>query len=130
MFCRNCGVEFDDKNSVCPKCGWDNTKEMKNDNNQTCARYNDGFVSQSSFDAFMKIAFFIAAVAVVIICFSAASEIDIASSNMTSLRSVSGTSVNEAYYNYYGRFISGIAGAVRAMGVTFGGALIYLAHKY
>lgn len=130
MFCKKCGAEIENEGSVCNKCGFDNAMHLppKNQGN-----INGQFVPQkytSSFDTLVKVAFCIAAIAIVIMCFSAADDVAIAASNMKSLKSVSGGTVNEYYYNYYGRFISGIAGFIRAMGVAFGGIFVYLARKF
>ena len=61
--------------------------------------------------------------------FSSAGTIAEASNDMQNLRSVSGETIAEAYYQYYGTFLEGLATMVRALGITCGIIVGYIGRK-
>jgi len=48
---------------------------------------------------------------------------------MLRLRSIGGETVAEAYYQYYGSFLSGLENVVRGLGIGLGIVVTYIASK-
>lgn len=99
---------------------------MEESTNQTNSK--DVQKSNSNGD-FAQIFFYLLAIAVIIMFFIGAGEINTAGDNMSTLRSVGGKSVDEAFYQYYGKFLFGLVYVVRALGIALGGVLIYIGSK-
>lgn len=154
MFCKNCGNEIKEGEEFCGKCGYTIQKKVESNSKQckTCVRditeeeskryggyckrcyedihrKEDNGEKPNMFMAIVKLALYILAVVVVIMSFNAADDINSASYKMRNLRSVSGTSVDEAYYQYYGTFLGGIETSVKVLGMTSGVVIAYVGKK-
>lgn len=79
--------------------------------------------------SFMQLLCYVAAIAIVVMCFIGADQIAKASKDMISLRSVGGKTVAEAYYQDYGKFLDGLTYVVRAISIGFGALLICAGNK-
>ena len=124
MFCKNCGEELKNGESVCPKCGWSGTPQ-----NQEKTSNGTGNKSSISINLniIIKLALYIVAIVVICMSFNGANQIGKAAYNMRILRSVGGNSVAEAFYQYYGSFLYGVETFVRAVGIALGVIIAYIA---
>ncbi len=150
MFCSKCGNELKDKEEFCGKCG--NKAELKerslekhikcklcgkNIKEENYQKYN-GYCNNcyenkdrkpNKWLIIIKIVLYIIAIIVVIMAFDGADKIGIASNEMKNLRSIGGETVAEAYYQYYGTFLSGLESVIRALGITLGVVIAYIAKR-
>ena len=120
MKCVYCGNNLENGARICDKCGAKLSEDGSEDTK------NEGL---SSFMILFKIALLVLSIAVVIIFFKGADSIESAASDMQHLRSVVGTSVNEAYYQYYGSFLSGLSNVIRGLGLTCGAIVLYISKR-
>lgn len=150
MFCSKCGNELKLEEQFCGKCG-SKTEEKeqilekdrkcklckKNIEEKIYQKY-DGHCKNcyenkdkkpNKWLVIIKVVLYIVAIIVIIMTFDGADTIGIASSQMQNLRSVSGESIAEAYYQYYGTFLSGLETVIRALGITLGVVIAYIAKK-
>lgn len=123
MKCSKCGREVQEGWEFCNFCGErvDRTKVKENEKG-TMENVNNK-------SKIIKVGIFIVAAIVVLMFFYGSNAITEAASRMEVLRSVGGETVAEAYYQYYGRFLSGLAIAVRALGITCGIVIAYVGDK-
>ena len=134
MYCEKCGNELKEGEKFCAKCGASFEQENKKENvtENTVERtknYIEKNVKNNQSIQLVKLILYILAIVIVIMAFSGAGEIGKASENMLTLRSVGGGTVAEAYYQYYGRFLKGLATMVRALGLTCGIIVGYIGRK-
>ena len=121
MKCAYCGHKLDEEAKVCSECG----AKISEDNSENLKK-----IDSSSYIILVKIILFVIAIAVVVIFFQGADHIESAAADMLNLRSVVGTSVNEAYYQYYGSFLSGLSDVIRGLGLTCGAIVLYISKRF
>lgn len=125
MFCEKCGNEIKEGEKFCGKCGKNiEQEEVKNDIS------NEKKVGSNQGAPLIRLVLYIVAIIVIIMFFNGAGTISEASDKMLSLRSVSGETVAEAYYQYYGRFLEGLAVVIRGLGITCGIIIGYIGRKF
>ncbi|HDK7157793.1 TPA: zinc ribbon domain-containing protein [Clostridium botulinum] len=114
MICPNCSNNIDDDSSFCSFCG--NTvkrdteaKVSKDINTKTSSSTNGGI--------FFVLGVIIAIVGCVLF-FVSAQQISEAAERMMEIRSVSGDSVAEVYYQEVGKALKGFAMFCRALGIS------------
>ena len=124
MFCENCVNEIKEGEKFCGNCGKSIEQgEVKNNvSNERNTESNQGA-------PLIRLVLYIVAIIVIIMFFNGAGTIAEASDKMLSLRSVSGETVAEAYYQYYGRFLEGLAIVIRGLGITCGIIIGYIGRK-
>lgn len=122
MKCSKCNSEIKEGEEFCAKCG-ERLQKVKSQNN-----INYVF-KPSLFTACLKVALYILAIAVVMMSFEGADYIEEAGRDMRVLRSVGGESVAEAYYQYYGKFLEGVANIAKVLGLTCGVVIAYVSKK-
>ena len=120
MKCVYCGNNLEEGAKVCDKCGANLSEDINEDTKNE---------RLTSFMILVKIALLILSIAVVIVFFKGAESVEDAASDMIHLRSVVGTSVNEAYYQYYGAFLSGLSDVIRGLGLTCGAIVLYISKR-
>lgn len=125
MKCSKCNSEIKEGEEFCAQCGTRHQESeiTKSQNNLK----NIG--KPSLFTACIKVGLYILAIVVIIISFEGADNIENAGSNMRKLRSVSGETVAEAYYQYYGTFLNGVANIARVLGITCAVIIAYVSKK-
>lgn len=125
MFCEKCGNEIKEGEKFCGKCGKsiEQGEEKINVSNERKIESNQGA-------PLIRLVLYIVAIIVIIMFFNGAGTIAEASDKMLTLRSVSGETVAEAYYQYYGRFLDGLAIVVRGLGITCGIVIGYIGRKF
>lgn len=156
MFCRNCGNQIENGEKICNKCGYepnlnlihkkvdkqckycmrDITEEDYNKYGGYCKNcyqdansYKNNNIRQYKFMVIIKLALYILAVVVVIMTFNGADTISRAGFGMRDIKSVSGKSIDEVYYQYYGTFLYGLETIIRAIGITSGVVIAYVGKK-
>lgn len=146
--CSKCGYEVSTgmiKNNVnkqkqqCKSCVRDITDEEYNEYHGYCRRCYEEFQRNKkndnkgnnvkTFNVILKIAVYIVAIIVVYMFFDGAEGIRNAARNMSNLRSVSGETIAEAYYQYYGKFLYGLETVIQALGIGLGVIIAYIAKK-
>lgn len=105
-YCKNCYFEINDS-----KKAYDRTTKPKKNK------------------VILKFVVYILAIVVVIMFFDGADEIHSAAYKMSNLKSVGGSTVAEHYYQYYGTFLYGLETVVKALGITAGIFVAYVAKK-
>ena len=125
MLCENCGNVIKEGEKFCGKCGKSIEQgEVKNNvSNERNTESNQGA-------PLIRLVLYIVAIIVIIMFFNGAGTIAEASDKMLTLRSVSGETVAEAYYQYYGRFLEGLAIVIRGLGITCGIIIGYIGRKF
>lgn len=145
MFCRNCGNELKNGEERCDKCGYVPTKKIVSENykNNISAMENnkdsmeskinnsqsENYVYRKKYRILIKIALYVLAIVVVSMSFETSNTLNRAAINMMDLRSVSGKTVDEAFYQYYGTFVNGLDNFVKMVGITCGVIIAYIGMK-
>lgn len=131
MFCNKCGNEIKEGEKFCAKCGNNlEQEEIKKENTtEKATDYVQKNVENKQPMQIVKLVLYILAIVIVVMAFSSAGTIAEASNDMQNLRSVSGETVAEAYYQYYGTFLEGLATMIRALGITCGIIVGYIGRK-
>lgn len=114
MICPNCSNKIEDGSVFCSECGADLRKK---DKRKSLVYKNLKVEDDSKMSNGAKIAIILAIIGC-IMCFGAASEISTVSNEMITLRSESGTSLAEVYYQDIGKALNGLAVFCRAFGVS------------
>lgn len=83
----------------------------------------------NKFRIILEIILYIVAVVIIVMTFNGTGEIESAAYRMSTLRSVDGKSVAEAYYQYYGSFLYGLATVIKAFGIALGIVVAYIGSK-
>lgn len=83
----------------------------------------------NKFRLVFEIILYIVAVVIIVMTFNGTEEIESAAYRMSTLRSVDGKSVAEAYYQYYGSFLYGLATVIKAFGIALGIVVAYIGSK-
>lgn len=83
----------------------------------------------NKFRFILEIILYMAAVVIIVMTFNGTGEIESAAYRMSTLRSVGGESVAEAYYQYYGSFLYGLATVIKAFGIALGIVVAYIGSK-
>ncbi len=135
MFCPKCGTENNDNMGICEGCGYVYIKpEEKADNEEVAIETekegkpliqitgNTDLIKKNA-PAF---AMWIIAAIVFIISFVAAGNIASGGAEISSIQSVGGQTLEEAYYQSLGSVYAGYAGIVRAIGIFMTSVLTYL----
>lgn len=138
MYCNECGTKLTEGEKFCSNCGkkieeeYVNT-DIKEEEIKEEAKKNSNSILNNirprKLMVLIKLGLYILAVVVIIMFFNGADSIGRASYKMITLRSVSGETVAEAYYQYYGTFLSGLENVVRALGITCGVIIAYIGKK-
>ena len=130
MFCRKCGNELKEGEKICSKCGFDMSVAAVS---KSSAPTSEPQVSQikrkGTFNVIIAVVLIIVAVVVIKMSFEGADTIERAGRSMMRIESVSGNSIDEAYFQDYGRFLEGLAVVVRAMGISCGIVVAYIGIK-
>ena len=131
MYCEKCGNEIKEGEKFCAKCGNNlEQEEIKKESTTEKAKdYVQKNVENKQPMQIVKLVLYILAIVIVVMAFSSAGTIAEASNDMQNLRSVSGETVAEAYYQYYGTFLEGLATMIRALGITCGIIVGYIGRK-
>lgn len=131
MYCEKCGNEIKEGEKFCAKCGNNlEQEEIKKESTTEKAKdYVQKNIENKQPIQIVKLVLYILAIVIVIMAFSSAGTIAEASNDMQNLRSVSGETIAEAYYQYYGTFLEGLATMVRALGITCGIIVGYIGRK-
>ena len=131
MYCEKCGNEIKEGEKFCAKCGNNLEQEeiKKESTTEKAKEYVQKNVENKQPIQIVKLVLYILAIVIVIMAFSSAGTIGEASNDMQNLRSVSGDTVAEAYYQYYGTFLEGLATMIRALGITCGIIIGYIGRK-
>ncbi len=131
MYCEKCGNEIKEGEKFCAKCGNNlEQEEIKKENTtEKATDYVQKNVENKQPMQIVKLVLYILAIVIVVMAFSSAGTIAEASNDMQNLRSVSGETVAEAYYQYYGTFLEGLATMIRALGITCGIIVGYIGRK-
>lgn len=131
MYCEKCGNEIKEGEKFCAKCGNNlEQEEIKKESTTEKAKdYVQKNIENKQPIQIVKLVLYILAIVIVIMTFSSAGTIAEASNDMQNLRSVSGETIAEAYYQYYGTFLEGLATMVRALGITCGIIVGYIGRK-
>lgn len=132
MFCPKCGSQFTENKRCCQNCGYELPEDyedtlqiiesknaVKRFPNQTAIRHN----------ANIKVIFFILAGIVFIMALYSGHCIASGGLNISSIESVGGQTLEEAYYQYSGLVYTGYAVIVRATGIFFASVLAYFGIK-
>lgn len=114
MICPNCSSEIEDGSLFCSECG---VNLMENIKSKSLNYGNQKIGENIKVSKGAKIAVIIAILGC-ISAFIAANEIGKAAIDMISLRSQSGTSLAEVYYQDVGKALDGFAVFCRAFGVS------------
>ena len=112
-FCPNCGNATD--GTRCEKCGY--------------GMYTANQESGMDFKKVVAILCFVVAAVILLFSFISFTSISKAANNLQDLRSVSGNTVAEAYYNECGNMYSGLATFVLVFGIFAGSLLSYIGVK-
>lgn len=83
----------------------------------------------SNFRIVFEVILYIVAIVIIRITFDGTNEIERAAYKMSNLRSVSGETVAEAYYQYYGTFLYGMSTVIKAFGIALGIVVAYIGSK-
>lgn len=83
----------------------------------------------NKFRLVFEIILYIVAIVIIAMTFDGSGEIERAAYKMSTLRSVDGKTVAEAYYQYYGSFLYGLATAIKAFGIALGIVVAYIGRK-
>lgn len=131
MYCEKCGNEIKEGEKFCAKCGNNlEQEEIKKENTtEKATDYVQKNVENKQPMQIVKLVLYILAIVIVVMAFSSAGTIAEASNDMQNLRTVSGETVAEAYYQYYGTFLEGLATMIRALGITCGIIVGYIGRK-
>ena len=131
MYCEKCGNEIKEGEKFCAKCGNNlEQEEIKKENTtEKATDYVQKNVENKQPMQIVKLVLYILAIVIVVMAFSSAGTIAEASNDMQNLRSVSGETVAEAYYQYYGTFLEGLATMIRVLGITCGIIVGYIGRK-
>ena len=146
--CSKCGYEpatgmiknnANKTKKQCKSCVRDITDEEYNKYKGYCSgcykeiernkKYNNKGSNVKSFNVILKIVVYILAIVIVSMFFYVVYSIGNAAKSMSNLRSVSGETVAEAYYQYYGKFLYGLETVIQALGIGLGVIIAYIAKK-
>lgn len=119
-YCEKCGKEIPDGNGLCPNCGASGNAP------QNPAQGTPYLAVRKQNVDIVSIVCFAVAGLILILSLVACFKIMGGAGDMSSLRSVGGTTVAEAYYNYCGAVYGGFALFVMAFGLFASGLLAYL----
>ena len=130
MFCRKCGNELKEGEKICSKCGFDMSVAFASKSSaSTPETQSSQTKSKNTFNVIIAVVLLIIAFVVVKMSFEGADMIERAGSSMMRIESVSGNSIDEAYFQDYGRFLEGLAIVVKAIGITCGVVVAYIGIK-
>lgn len=113
MNCPNCSNEITDDSLFCSMCGSDLSKI----NETSIVNNKDNKNNQISKFGFNKYGIALGIIACILF-FISASQISSAANEMVLLRSESGTSLAEVYYQDVGKALQGFAMFARALGIS------------
>lgn len=132
MFCPKCGKQFEEAQRCCSNCGYElpNNVTLFEANNgkiiTTTPTYQD---ANRSPNLTVRTVFFLLAAVVLAMSLYSAHCITTGGMDISSIESVGGQTLEEAYYQYSGMVYTGYAAAVRATGIFFASVLSYLGIK-
>ena len=132
-FCPKCGTPFESGKNTCEKCGYQlvaqsTNKLVENATIQSTIATSSA-VQTKAHKKTIKIIYCILAIAVTMMCFYSASCIVNGGLEISSIQSVGGQTLEEAYYQSLGAIYSGYAMAIRAFGIFSAAILIHLGSK-
>jgi len=126
-FCQKCGKQYEESEVSCSGCG--NKFQVAKQEQAKQIVHDVAEKSEGVFSKWKKVIFPSLGLVVLIIFIIGGSKIGAGASDMMNLRSQSGNSVAEAYYQYSGAVYSGIAAAVYGLGLFFASTLVWLGFK-
>lgn len=132
MFCPKCGSQLENSERRCSNCGYElperydtaspmceSKDAVAESPNKTTIRHNPA----------IKMIFFILSGIVLIMSLYSAHCIASGGLNISSIESVGGQTLEEAYYQYSGLIYTGYAAIIRTTGIFFASVLAYLGIK-
>ena len=129
MFCPKCGIENANEVETCTSCGYvfsaANEASTETENVNTVNTVQLPKTENLSKKKILGIAMWIIALLVLILAFVAASNIIKGGVEISSIQSVGGKTLEEAYYQELGTVYKGYAGIVRAFGIFMASVLAY-----
>ena len=132
MFCPKCGSQFAENVKCCQNCGYELpegyeiTPQIIKGKDAVAESPSKTTVQHNSA---IRTIFFILAGIVLIMSLYSAHCIASGGLNISSIESVGGKTLEEAYYQYSGLVYTGYATIVRATGIFFASVLAYLGIK-
>ena len=123
MFCQNCGTESVAGGMVCGECGV--VLALEADSLQPRA----GLAKSINLRLVKMVVFFVIAIVVLIMCFSAAGTISDSGEDIMRITSVGGKTLEEAYYRELGDIYAGYATITRAVGIFLAAVLSWIGFK-
>lgn len=119
MKCQKCNSEIAEDSSYCSNCGASISRNSSISNSSQITNVNNSY----------GIAVIALGIIACILFFVSASQIGSSAKDMITIRSQSGTSVAEAYYQDVGRALKGFAMFARAIGISILSITVYLGGK-
>ncbi|NFA60248.1 hypothetical protein K8O96_16410 [Clostridium sporogenes] len=113
MICSKCSNNIDDDSLLCSFCG----STVKRDNEVKVSKDINTKTSNTNGGIFLGLGIIIAIVGCVLF-FISAQQISEAAESIIEIRSVSGDSIAEAYYQGIGKALKGFAMFCRALGIS------------
>lgn len=135
MFCPKCGTAFEDGSLKCEKCGYEIVNAPEPVDHSEPPVPNSAPLDEKKSKASLKrfsvpqIVLFVMAALILIISLYAAGRVVSGGMSISSIESVGGRTLEEAYYQALGTVYAGYAAAIRAMGFFFASVLAYLGYK-
>lgn len=125
MFCPKCGSAIEEGKTICTMCNFDVTDEIEL--SLRTIDYKQSIVNKLLMPNFFV--YTIISVVVLIMFFIAANYISKGGTEIMSIKSVAGNSIEEAYYLNLGSIYAGYALIARALGIFFSAILVWLGLK-
>ncbi|MBE6489135.1 MAG: zinc-ribbon domain-containing protein [Methanosphaera stadtmanae] len=129
MFCPKCGTEINEGEKICSSCGVNIEEYGKVENNNVTPTANihaTGVNTTQTVANPIKIVYWGLAAIVLIMCFIGAHSIVGGGNEIMEIQSVGGRTLEEAYYQELGKVYSGIAMAIRGLGIFAAAILVKL----
>ena len=132
MFCPKCGNQLEENENCCRNCGYELPEGYENTPQLIESKYTVAEAPSQTTDrhnSTLRTIFFILAGIVLIMSLYSAHCIASGGLNISSIESIGGRTLEEAYYQYSGLIYTGYAAIVRATGIFFASVLAYLGIK-
>ena len=132
MFCPKCGNQFKENERCCSNSGYklpENLRTIPENENEGAAVISACQNVNQRPNLAIKVIFFALAAVVLVMSLYSAHCITAGGMDISSIESVGGQTLEEAYYQYSGMVYTGYAAAVRATGIFFASVLSYLGIK-
>lgn len=126
-YCSNCGKEISETDGFCPHCGGMTNKPANIPVNMPVNMPVNG--STNNKNGIVPIVCFIIAGLILILSLIACIKISGGAQELSALETISGDTIDEAYYNECGTVYGGFAMFVMAFGLFASGILSYLGYK-